>query len=578
MTDDQLIEYIKADSQASYNMQSRRHPQWDENYLLYRDKVITNRLTQRQAVNLPIVRETVQTWISKIDEAPLLMFESKGRDNDALRAELIVNELYTYYYEKCQLELVDNLLKKIVGLQGRCFMKVGFSHADNSFFVSPIDPYDVELDPKVNIFDLESARFFNHKNIFKPLREILANDKYEKAGKDKLVMFLDSKQGILRIEETVEAKQKRDDRLRVLGTTNFDEFGAKDVIVEMKECYKKIWVEAEKKFVWHFIVQAMDHAILYKKPLKKAIGVDFLPILSWADDPDINDPWSDGKADSVRTFNKIANVYVSQMLENRTYRNFGMFFYDSTNQKFTPNAVDPRPFGMYPLPGRPDDVLKQMKIEPLEGTVEELSFLKNLIQSSVAITPNEQGIQDKSAVTLGEVKINLAQSKGRLNVTAKNYRSFWKSFGRMFYEIMCANAQGKLTLYKKGPDDQYYPKDIYPKDWQTKEGFNIKVIFKNEHDEQANESLQKAQFASGMFKDNRVAQKIAKRKSLEALGWKPDEIQQVMDAEDQVIASMEAAAAAGGGAPGAGTGSVEDLAAAAAAGGAGAMPKMPTMA
>ena len=46
---------------------------------LYRDKVNTNRLTQRQPVNIPIIRETISSWISKIDEAPKLSFETRDR-------------------------------------------------------------------------------------------------------------------------------------------------------------------------------------------------------------------------------------------------------------------------------------------------------------------------------------------------------------------------------------------------------------------------------------------------------------------------------------------------------------------
>lgn len=550
MDNTQLLEYLKADSQQSYDFQMRRHPQWDENYLLYRDKVITNRLTQRQAVNLPIVRETVQTWISKIDEPPLLKFEAKGKDNDSQRAEIVVNEVFMYYYEKLKLELLDNLEKKIVGLQGRVFKKIGYDSGTNSMWTDIIDPYDIELDPKCNIFDIDgTAMFLNHKHIFKTLRSILANEKYDSVAKEDLKQYLQTKEGIIKIEDTVEAQGKRDDRLRVLGVTNFDAMGAKDALIELKECYKKLWDIGEKRFVWHLIIQAADHCILYNKKLKEAIGVDFLPFVTWADDPDINDAWSDGKADSVRTFNKIANVYVSQMLENRTYRNFGMFFYDSTNQKFTPNAVDPRPFGMYPVPGDPNKIMQQMRIEPLTGTMEELAFLKNLIQSSVAITPNELGVQDKGDVTLGEVQLNMQQSQGRLAVTAKNYRAAWKEYGWKFYEILKANARGKITLYKKGADDQYYPKDIYPKDWQTKDGFEVRVMLKSERNAEDAETLKKAQAVQGAFPNNPAAQKISKRKVLESLGWKPDEIQQVMDAEDQIA---NAAANGAGMGPGAG--------------------------
>lgn len=540
LTDQQLLEYIKADSKISFDHQSRRHAQWDENYALYRDKVATNRLTQRQAVNLPVMRETVQTWVSKIAEAPKLFFAAKDRTNAGLRAELAFNEVYEHYYRTCALEQVDIMLKKTVGLQGRCFLKLDYSRAKGTFSVVMIDPFDVELDPRTSPFDLETARFLNHKGIFRTLREVLANPSYRKDGKDQLKQYLQTKSGILRIEQTEEARQRRDQRLRDLGVSNFDEFGARDVVVELKECYKLVWHDDEKKFVRHLIVQAMDHAILYDEPVQKALGVGFIPIISWADDPDMNDQWPDGKGDSVRTVAKIINVYVSQLLENRTYRNFGMYFFDSTNQKYRPGAMDPRPFGMYGVPGDPSKVVQQVRIEPLTGTVEEIAFLKNFVQSSVAITPTELGEQQKGDATLGEIELNLTESKGRLNAAAPQYRTFWQRFGYMFYEIMNAKAAGPIRLYKTGADDEVYAKDVYPSDWKTPEGFRVEVTFASDHEAEANDALKRASYVRANFPTNVAAQKIAKRKSLEAIGWSADEIQQVMDAEDQLAAAAEA--------------------------------------
>jgi len=46
--------------------------------------------------------------------------------------------------------------------------------------------------------------------------------------------------------------------------------------------------------------------------------------VSWADDVDNEDFWTDGMGDVVRTPNKIMNIYFSTMLENRVYQNLGM--------------------------------------------------------------------------------------------------------------------------------------------------------------------------------------------------------------------------------------------------------------
>ena len=164
VSDDILLAQHRREKEDSIRFKERRTEQWNENYLLYRDKVFTNRLTQRQPVNIPVIRETIQTWISKIDEQPQLVFEARGRGSKDKRGELYVNEMWGLTYEREKLQLLDNLDKKIVGLQGRSFKYWNYEGGRVRCHV--IDPYDIDIDPRVNPFDLNSAAYLNHKNIF----------------------------------------------------------------------------------------------------------------------------------------------------------------------------------------------------------------------------------------------------------------------------------------------------------------------------------------------------------------------------------------------------------------------------
>ena len=56
-------ESVQADIMADFRWRERRHQQWTENYQLYRDTVITNRLTQRQSVNVPLIKATIRTLL-----------------------------------------------------------------------------------------------------------------------------------------------------------------------------------------------------------------------------------------------------------------------------------------------------------------------------------------------------------------------------------------------------------------------------------------------------------------------------------------------------------------------------------
>ncbi len=530
MRPDILVAQHVKDKQNFSNFKKRRLPQWNENYTLYRDRVQTNRLTQRQAVNIPIIRDTIQSWISKIDEQPQLVFETRGREPEDETQELLINEMWRYTEDTENLDLKDNLEKKNVGLQGRGFKFWYFK--DNAVKVDVIDAYDIDIDPRVSPFELNTAHNIIHKHIFVPLRYVLANPTYDPKAKNILKGYLDSKEGLIAAAKANEEADMRRLRLESIGVTNFDDLRVSDVLVELNRSYKNIWVPAENRFVRHLVVFAMDNVVLYCKPLKKALGIERLPFTSWASDPDLNDFWSDGIADNVRTMNKVINMYFSQDLENRAYRNFGMFFYDTKKGTFAPQGFDPKPFGLFGVDGNPSEVIQQVRIEPLADTQPSIEYFKNLIQSTVAQTPTERGVQEKTGTTLGEVQLSLRQSQTRQQVVAKQYRDSWRDGGQIWYELLNANAKGRFTLYKKGSNGKMYSKDVYPTDWQNPKGYECRVVLKSEHEAEDDLDFKKTQYIKASFQTNPVAMKIAKRKELEILGWSPDEIQQVMQAED----------------------------------------------
>jgi len=525
-----IADHIR-DKDESVKFKERRFIQWNENYSLYRDKVNTNRLTQRQPVNVPIIRETISSWISKIDEAPKLKFETRDKTAKDKDGEIMFNEIYKFYYDKLKLDILDNVEKKIVGLQGRGFKKIGMSHGE--IFIDLIDPYDIEIDPRVNPLEMETAFYVIHTHIYRSLREILANPKYSKDAKKELKGFLDSKRGILKSAQDEQSFQMRKERLENLGVTNFDEYGASDVMIELNESYKKVWDKETSQFVRHLRIIATDSIVLLDVPLKEAIGITKLPIVTWASDPDATDFWSDGVADNVRTFNKITNMYISQDLENRTFRNFGMYFFNTMNGTFQPRAFEPKPFGMYGVPGNPSEIVKNIEVPQLGDVAGQISWLKNLIQSSVAQTPLERGVKEAGEQTLGQVQLSLQKSTATNQVVSKNYRAAWKELGCLFYELMKENSRGTMKLFKKGGDGNYYDKEIFPSDWKSPNGYEVVVLIEAEKSMADDFDLKKLQYVKNSFMNNPAAIMIAKKKELELLDFSDTEIEQIMAGENQ---------------------------------------------
>lgn len=106
------IETVQKNLDADLRWRERRHQQWTENYQLYRDTVITSRLTQRQSVNVPLMKATIRTLLSRASEPADLESEDYGNDG---QRELFMNAYIDKVLEENKYELLDVVDKKNVG-------------------------------------------------------------------------------------------------------------------------------------------------------------------------------------------------------------------------------------------------------------------------------------------------------------------------------------------------------------------------------------------------------------------------------------------------------------------------------
>lgn len=523
------------------DFKSRRFEQWNDNYALYRDKVKRNRITQRQAVNVPVIRETLKSWIANIDEPPAMRFKNMAKGNEYRDKDIMVDELWQKFFDDELLELKDQTDKKIVGLQGISFKEIGWDKEKQFPYLSLKDPYDVLLGKGEDPFDLQKHRCVKVINIFKSLNEIVDNEIYDKDARAKLKLQYATDGGKIIASGARESYEQKEQRLKEIGAESNDAvINVDDTVVELNISYDLVYDKKEKKNVRYYRLYAADNVLLVNKPIKDALGFDFIPMVMWGTDPDLNDVWPDGYADNVRQINKIINVYLSQDIENRGFRNFGMFFYNNLNGKFVPKGIDARPFGMYGMPGNPNDMMKQVEIQPLNDTNYQIDFLKNMAQASVSQTAGERG-ESAGAQTLGEFQKLMEISGEMNNVDTKHYRRAWVMLADMFVKILEAKQIGRVKLFKEGGDGEYRGKDIYQKDWTVSEGYKCIPVFTKEQQQKDGLEVQKTGYVMTNFAANPVALKIAKRKQLEALGWKPEDIEQVMQYEEQATSAQIAA-------------------------------------
>lgn len=528
-----LISKLKAEKDIANETQERKHIDWDDNYDLYRNKIKTNRLTQRQAVGIPLMKETIKTLLSKIDDAPNVDWKELGSDEDK---EILFQEMWDANFRENKLELMDIVDKKNVLLYGIGTRKLSIS--DSGVDIDALDPYDVVFDPLMEVGEVETARFVIHQNIFRSVREILANDKYTKEGKDKLKMWVGTAPTIVQSQENKEEHRKKMQRLQTMGLTDsdFKLFGGGDTVVNLTEHFTTMWDEKKEKWERRVVVYAENEVILLDETLESLLGVDFWPFAVWTEDPEGTDIYSDSVADTVRVPNKVINVWFSQLIENRTLKNFQMHWFLPKNG-YTPQTYTAGPGVMLPSPpgDNINDVIKPVEISGLDDTLEAINALTQIVERSTGATAIEKGGSEGGQQTLGEVQLLVGKSMERAIGMAKFYRMAWYETAWKWEKLMFANAPKVVSLYKVGASGKMYTKKVYQSDWKSAQGYEPLISSTSEQEQESIKTIQKFMFLLQQFPDNAALRDIATKRMLESVDLTPEELNAVEEANAQPV-------------------------------------------
>ncbi len=520
---------LKRELESARTHQSRRHQDWNDNYELYRNKVRTNRLTQRQAVNLPLMKETIKTILSKVDDPPQINWKEKSSDEFK---ELVFQELWNDAYKEDKLEWLDVLDKKNVLLYG---LSTKFLNPDDDgVCIKVLDVFDVVFDPLMDPFDIETARFIIRQNIFRSLREILADDRYSEKSKNDLKIWADTPQALIQSSMNKEEWEKKMERARAMGvdSQDFATFAGGDVVVNICEHYSKTWNPTTKKFEKRVYTYADEWCLLQDETMKELTGVDDYPFVVWFEDPETNDIYPDGVADLVRTPNKVLNVWYSQMIENRTLQNFQMHWYDATKE-YTPQTYEPGPGRMLPAPGNPNETIMPVMVNGLDETLTAIDFVTQIIERGSGAVAIDKGTGEQGAQTLGEVQILMGKAMERSITMQKFYRGSWYELAVKWANLMHANPPASKTLYRKGASGKLYEKKVTPDMWKSDAGYEPEVTSTSEAEANNVKTVQKFMFVMSQFPNNAALRKIAQRRQLELLDFTPDELRQVEEAEKE---------------------------------------------
>lgn len=539
------LQMLLNNKESGYNYRRRRQQDWLENYALYRDKVTINRLTQRQSVNIPLMKQTVRTLLKDVDDMPVLFFENLDNDKSA---EVFQNEYWKWTVEENSMELQDLMDKRQVFLFGRSFDQ--WQIADGKVVMEVQDPQDILVDRYCNPVDINTSRFLIHQHIFVPLSQLEKNENYDQKKVKELKEWYSTEMGLIKANDNKNALTEKNEKMGAMGLEDVESPILGETIVELTMHFVYRQEEGDSEEQIYQYVEADGMKILMKKPLDEVIGKtkddywkNHYNYVSWGDDLERQDFWSDSIADIIRTPNKVLNSWFSQLVENRTLRNFGMHYYDTTatGDGFMPNTFNPVPWGWYGVPGKPSDIMQKVEIPDLSESLDEMQFIINMAEKATGATATQQGTQVERQITLGEVQLALGEAKERVKGMSKFYTPAWKRRGEIFLKLIEAGADrlDAIKIYKEGRNStEIFEREIKPADWMTKLGYRTKIWSQDEKDAQDSESIQKLNATLSIMPDNLKLLEIYKRKLLEFADLNPDEINAVMEMEQQKLEMM----------------------------------------
>jgi len=540
ITDQDLL-VIGLEKESAFDFRKRRHIDWRDNYTLYRDKVIPNRLTQRQSVNVPLMKYALGSLMKELDDPPALYF--KNLDNNEQK-EVYFNESWKETAKQNKLRIKDITDKKQAMLYGRTFKKLNI--IDGKFTFEVIDPQDMLVQRFVDPSDLDTAKILIQTDIYRTLNDIVKNPDYSKKGKKALSIYYAEQNETLEQDETFNKVVEKNQRMTDMGLEDANDPKLGETYVELNEVYRKEFSEAEdQEIIFLYVVATPGGAVieLQKQKLYEVIGdtadnfwYDHFPFNSWATDPERTDFWSDAPADIIRGSNQVANAFYSQLVENRTLRNYNMHYYDSTVPDFVPQTYTPEPWGWYPLPGKPSDVMTTVEVPDLSESLDELQFIIELAEKAVGSTSTQAGSVEDRERTLGEVQLALANAQERVKSIAIYYTEAWKDFGLKYIRMLEASSDklDPITITKEGRlGRKMYQKTISPKQYATKSGYIVEVSLLGEKQEADLDNLQKLDASLRAMPYNTALRRIYNRKLLEFARLSVEQIQQVEEFETQ---------------------------------------------
>ncbi len=410
-----LDQYLK-EKLAAMRVRQVKINNWIRNEELY-NGVTQKTLLTRSNLHVPKVFEGVHTMASRIGVAPECAYVTKPEGDD--NAAEIMKHLFFEDAKACGWDLTYDNSKVEAGIYGRGIFKLIPSNSGNrwelvdtlSYLVSPIAK------------NCRDALYQGQQFIYKTMAEIEEDAVEFEYDMEEVNRLKTQKVPNETQQDTSSEASVKNIRMANMGLANVTQYGSK--VAEITEWYTNIYQDDvdEKVQVPVVLTVANDTYLLRVKKLEE-VGLPRAPFASYGIYPRGITFWCPSVADVYRDPNLAMNVALNQIIDNNTYRNFGMMFVSSSSG-LKQSSLVPRPLGITPVTVGPNENVKDKvwqftppEINSAQATMQAINQFADTAAGLTAggTVPNKGKISVTQQATM-QAQIDMKTNAIRQNAT-----------------------------------------------------------------------------------------------------------------------------------------------------------------
>lgn len=516
-----LEQYLK-EKDFAIKVRQTKINYWLKNEDAY-NGVTQKTLLTRANLHVPVVFEGVQNMSSKLGSAPEFKYETipEGDEN----ASEIMKHVVKEDLDECEWDLLYDQSKTEAGIYGRTIYKVIPGNDKNR--VELVDTLAYLISPIAK--NTRDALYQGQQFIYKTIEELYEEAEEMEYDMESLNYLKENKiPNETQVTTTTEASAKSL-RMAQLGLANTTQFGSK--VVDITEWWT--YIKKGKKAELYCLSVANDMYVI-RCVKASELGLKRPPFISWGTYTRGITFWCPSVADIYRDPGLAVDTNINQVIDNNTYRNFGMMFVASSSG-LKQSSIVPRPLGITSVQVAPNESIQSKIYRPeipaISDALTTMQTIKGFADSASGINPNVNATRGKLSVTQ-QANIS-AQIEQKIAVMRRNAILACQEM----YQLMADITKDKLTKPRKVKIFGY--KNITLEDVTRKnfEGVELRAKASAPEDSAQNKAIkQKAKIELyNLFKDDpKIPGQLSLRRSVaKTFDIEPDEIESFFTEEEK---------------------------------------------